>query len=109
MDVGVIWMWMLHLDADIICLKREGHIGSFWTRMLSKMRVSSVPCISSIELEICGAYLNHWEAYKKTVKSVITSARAAIVKAQALIQDNEQKLANEEEKLEELDTAKSLV
>ena len=51
--------------------------------------------------------LQRSETVTKTAEGVIASARAVIVKAQTLIQDNEQKLANE--KMEELETAKSQV
>jgi len=49
------------------------------------------------------------EIVTKTAEGVTASARAAIVKAQALIQDNEEKFANEKKKVEELETAKNHV
>ena len=36
------------LDVDVICLKDEGRVGSFWMRMSSETLVSSVPHGSSI-------------------------------------------------------------
>ena len=45
----------------------------------------------------------------KNAEDVIASARAAIAKAWALIQDNEQKLANKKKKMEELEDTKSQV
>ena len=50
-----------------------------------------------------------FEVVTKNAKQVITTARAAIAKAQALIQVNEQKLAAARKRLEELEAAKKLV
>jgi len=50
-----------------------------------------------------------FEVVIKNAEQVITTARAAIAKAQALIQVNEQKLAAFRERLEELEAAKKLV
>ena len=49
-----------------------------------------------------------WDHTKNT-EGVIASARVAISKVQALIHDNEQKLANEKKKVEELKATKSQV
>ena len=49
-----------------------------------------------------------FEIVTKIAEGIIASARAAIFKAQTLIQDNEQNLANKK-KVEELETAKSQV
>jgi len=50
-----------------------------------------------------------FEVVTKNAQQVIITARAAIAKAQALIQVNEQKLAAARERLEELEAAKKLV
>ena len=47
------------------------------------------------------------EIITNSVEGVTASAQVAIVKAQALIYDNELKLANEKNKVEELEAAKS--
>ena len=49
------------------------------------------------------------EVVTKKAEQVIITDRAAIAKAQALIQVNEQKLAATRKRLEELETAKKLV
>jgi len=49
------------------------------------------------------------EFITKGAEGAIASARAAIAKAQALIQDNEQKSANEKKKVEKLEAVKSRV
>ena len=49
------------------------------------------------------------EVVTKNAEKVITTARVAIAKAQALIQVNEQKLAAARKRLEELEAAKKLV
>jgi len=53
--------------------------------------------------------LQRFEFVTKNVEGVIASARAAIAKAQTLICDNEQKLANEKKKVEKLEATKSRV
>jgi len=49
------------------------------------------------------------EVVTKNAEKVITIARVAIAKAQALIQLNEQKLATARKRLQELEAAKKLV
>ena len=49
------------------------------------------------------------EFITKSTEGPIVSARAAIVKAQALIRDNEQKLANKKKRTEELEAARDWV
>jgi len=49
------------------------------------------------------------EVVSKTAEDVIASARVAITKVQALIQDHELKLANEKRKVEELEATKHRV
>ena len=53
--------------------------------------------------------LQRSELVAKNAEGVIVRAWVVIAKAQALIHDNEQKLANEKKKMEELEAAKSRV
>ena len=53
--------------------------------------------------------LQRSEIVTKGVEGVIASAQAAIAKAQALIHDNELKLANERKRVEELEASKGHV
>jgi len=53
--------------------------------------------------------LHQSEVASKAMDDVIASARVAIAKAQALIQDHELKLANEKKRMEELETTRCRV
>ena len=65
--------------------------------------------ISKVSYQNLPDDLQRSEIVTKSVEGVIASAQAAIAKAQALIHDNELKLANERKRVEELEAAKGQV